>query len=464
MASAPSIALLRERLLALLARLGPVPASRLAAELGISQPTFSRLAASVRGQVLAFGKSRATRYALAREVPDVRQPIPVYEVRPRGERLRRVGELRAVGTRGFHVGLDDGSGQFFDDLPWFLQTARPSGFLGRLVPRRNPELGLPPDILLWSGDHAVRFACRLGWDLPGAFILGDEACARFLAEAGHPTNVVDAAERSARYPAIAADLLSFGAAGSSAAGEQPKFLATRREGDRLTPVLVKFSPPAGESLGRRVADLLVAEHVALSVVAASGLDAPAASTLAAGGRVFLEVERFDRDGIDHRTGQVPLEFLDAEFAGTDQASWTSSVQILADRGIVPTDAVRKVRWLETFGRLIGNTDLHFGNLAFRLDGTRVGSLAPVYDMVPMHYHPRQGELPRDDHALPIPGPDVADVASPALEAAVEFWTRLAEDPRVSAGFREVAARNVGRTQALRPRVDALPVVGRVGNG
>ena len=122
--------------------------------------------------------------------------------------------------------------------------------------------------------------------------------------------------------------------------------------------------------------------------------------------------------------------------------------------------VSRVRWLETFGRLIGNTDMHFGNLAFLLDGVRVTALAPVYDMLPMHYHPRRGELPRDDHVLPILGPQDADVARSALDAAIEFWSRLTEDSRVSESFRGIAARNLGRSIELRPSVDRLPVAAK----
>jgi hypothetical protein len=225
-------------------------------------------------------------------------------------------------------------------------------------------------------------------------------------------------------------------------------------------VLVKFSPMTDESVGRRVADLLVAEQVALATVGGQGFMVPAASILDSGGRLFLEVERYDRDGISHRTGQVALEFLDAEFAGTDRIRWAASVEVLAARGVVPAGEVSRVRWLETFGRLIGNTDMHFGNLAFLLDGVRVTALAPVYDMLPMHYHPRQGELPRDDHVLPILGPQDADVARSALDAAIEFWSRLTEDSRVSESFRGIAARNLGRSIELRPSVDRLPVAAK----
>jgi hypothetical protein len=405
--------------------------------------------------VLAFGHTSARRYALAREIRGVRQPIAVFEVRPAGERLRRFGELRAIGDRSFALESREGV-QFFEDLPWFLQNARPSGFLGRMVPQRHPDLGLPADIRFWTADHVLRFASRLGWDLPGAFIIGDEACSRFLQETDRPSNLVEAAERTERYPTIVSDLLSFGGAGSSAAGEQPKFLATRCNGEQRTPVLVKFATRTGETIGRRVADLLVSEQVALETLGHHGFPVPNARVLQAGEHVFLEVERFDRDGIAHRTGQVALDVLDAEFAATDLTSWTASAVALAAKNLIPHDAVPRIRWLELFGRLIGNTDMHFGNLAFLLDGVRVTSLAPVYDMLPMHYHPRQLELPANDHALPILGPEVADVAGSALEAAVGYWDSLAKDARISESFREIASRNLQRALAMRPQVDRLP--------
>ncbi len=455
-------AFLRERLISLLGRGGPASPSDLARQLGISQPTFWRLASSLRGQVLAFGQSRARRYALAREIPGVRQPIPVYEIRPAGRKPRHFGDLVAIGERGFHMEAE-GSGSDFEDLPWFLQNLRPSGTLGRWVPVRHPELGLPEDIRLWTADHVMRFATRYGWDMPGAFLVGDEAFSRFLDQVDHPANLVDTAGRATRYPAIAEDLLSFGTAGSSAAGEQPKFLATRDDGDRRTPVLVKFSPPTGEAGGRRVADLLVAEQAALAILGKFGFPVPAAAILAGGDRVFLEVERFDRDGIAHRSGQVALEFLDAEFVGTGSVGWTASVEALAAKGVVPRGEVTRVRWLETFGRWIGNTDMHFGNLAFRMEGVCVTTLVPVHDMLPMYYHPRQGELPRGDPVLPPPGSAVADVAGSVLEAAAEFWEGLADDPRLSGAFREIAIRNRARMEGLRSRVQHLPIAASPGD-
>ncbi len=446
---------LRERLLALLASRGPSGPAELRRELEISQPTFSRLVASLQDQVLSFGHTRSRRYAIARQIAGVQQPVAVYEVRPHGERLVRFGELSAVKDRGFCLVSSEGA-QFFDDLPWFLHNARPAGFLGRLAPRRHPELGLPEDIRLWSADQVLRFAARYGWDPPGAFIVGDDACSLYLREIEHPSNLIDSAKRPKRYPAVVSDLVAFGNAGSSATGEQPKFLATRRDGDRLTPVLVKYSPATDESVGRRAADLLVAEQTALETLGSNGYKIPATFILSAGGRTFLEIERYDREGIQHRIGHVSLGVLDAEFAGTDMVSWADSVRVLAAKGVVPIDTLLKVRWLETFGRLIGNTDMHFGNLSFLMDGVRVTALTPVYDMLPMHYHPRAGEVVFADYELPAIGPELADVAGPALAASIDFWGRLEGDSRVSESFRGVAAQNIRRLRDLRPRVDSLP--------
>lgn len=446
---------LRERLLTVLARRGPCSAVELTRELEISQPTLSRLLATVADRVLFLGRTRNRRYALARDIPAVRQPVAVFEVRRAGEPILRIGELHAAGDRAFAF-ESGGKLQFFDDLPWFLNNARPSGFLGRLVPRRHPELGLPADIRFWSGDHVVQFASRYGWDLPGAFIIGDDACALFISESAVPSNLIDANDRAVRYPAVVSDLLSFGTAGSSAAGEQPKFLATIRDGETMKPVLVKYSSPIDNAAGRRIADLLIAEQVALETLGAAGFAVPQCSLSSFGQRVFLEIVRFDRLGQLNRVGLVSLDVLDAEFAGTDMISWSASAGVLASRGVIPATALPRIRWLETFGRFIANTDMHLGNLSFLMDRTRVIDLAPVYDMLPMHYYPIGDETPVREFKPHLPRPEMSDVARPALNAAIEYWSRLASDLRISDGFRNIALDNARTLVDMRPSVDVLP--------
>jgi hypothetical protein len=452
-----STARLQQQLLATLGSSGPTIAADLCSRLGISQPTVSRLVQSCRDRVVVGGKSRARLYAARRAITGTPDLIPVYELRPRGEEPRHLMSLTPVAPRGFLAEtLGTPSGDFHRGLPWFLDGLRPTGFLGRLDALRRPELGNPPDIRLWSDDDVLRFVTRYGWDLPGAFIVGEEAYREFLRFASSPPNLVAREKRRDAYPRIASSVLSFGSAGSSAAGEQPKFLATIRSRTGLTPVIVKFSPVVAEPVGQRMADLLWAEHLALATLRENGFLSPASSVVIAGGRTFLEVERFDRQGTLNRVGQVSLDSLDAAFVGSDQRSWGASVEKLAKLGLTDAADLDRVRWLELFGRLIGNTDMHFGNLAFFLDGERVGRLAPPYDMLPMHYFPRHQELSDDPFPLPDLSPRWAGMAAGVIQAAADFWVRLSLDDRVSPGLRGIASRDRGRVLGLCSAARLLP--------
>ena len=449
---------LAHRIIEALIQLGPSRSSQLTRTLGISQPTFSRGVRALGEEVIVAGRGRATRYAARRPLVDLPLVVPVYEVQATDDRPRHLLNLHPIQPTGFYAErLDETPGAFSDDLPWFLQDLRPAGFLGRLVPRRHPELALPADVRIWSAEHVLRYVTRHGWDLPGAFLLGEAAYETFLDQARAPANTVASRDRATRYPEIAAAVLSFGAPGSSAAGEQPKFLATRQDdGGGLTPALVKFSPPMDDRLGRRVADLLVAEHLAHGVLREAGHEAPASSILIAGGRTFLEVERFDRAGATRRRGVVSLMSLDGAFVGSDLTSWSRSVEALAKVGVLSQHLIRPVRWLELFGCLIGNTDMHPGNLSFHLGGTGVTGLTPLYDMLPMAYAPRQGEIIDAPYALPTLSPAMADIAEQVIEDAASFWGRVRADSHVSPEMRTLATRDLARVQALRERATLLP--------
>ncbi len=434
--------------------------------LGISQPTFSRLVRRLGDRVLRVGRARATRYALRRTIDGVPSPIPVIEVRPDGG-TRRLVELQPIGTRGFYIEsrCEDADSGFTPDVPWFLSSVYPTGFLGRMAPRRHPELGLPPDIQRWTGDHALRFACTVGADLTGALIVGDRAMQRFIERRLAPRPGIENSARRTRYTAIAGDVLRLGPVGSSAAGEQPKFMAIRvRSGPKpalvksvlVKPVLVKFSPPLADAVSQRIADLLVVEHVAHQVLAACGHRSASSEILAAGGRVFLEVERFDRTPEGGRLGQVDLMALDAEFVGSEQRSWSESCEMLARAGVVPPELARTVRWRERFGHLIANTDMHFGNLSFTLSGTRVTGLAPCYDMLPMAYMPRHSEVTPHVFAPPLPRLADEDIARSVHAAATGFWEQVAGHPRVSTGFRGIASANAETLRGQAAALAALP--------
>ncbi len=426
---------------------GPMGGGELQAALGVSQPTFSRAAARCAAALVTHGRARAARYGAAREVPTVSRPLSVYALNAEG-RAARLTQLVPVAPRGW-LAMEGSVAGWYDDLPWFLQDLRPVGFLGRLAQRQAPELRLPADVRDWPGDDVVRWAVACGADLPGNLLLGDTALNQVLSAPS--AERVHRAERTERYPELAARVLAGEPVGSSAGGEQPKFLATRidsgERGETSTPVLVKFSPPMAESVGTRVADLLVAEHLALTALREAGQEGATTRLLRAGGRMFLEVERFDRVGALGRRGVVSLAAVGAHFTG-DPDGWTAACARLCAEGVIDAQTVRRARWLDRFGALIGNTDRHPGNLSFYIDSGRVAGLAPAYDMLPMRWYPRNAESPTAELVLPtLDGTEVGDWQSTGA-AALQFWCAVATHPMVSSEYSAVAAESARKVDAF----------------
>lgn len=432
---------------------GPISVKELADRLSVSQPTLSRLLAQHRPQVLSLGKARASRYVHRRSIADVGTTVPVFEIDEEGQ-SRTIAVLHAVGTSGVFVepkcaDVDEG---LHPGVPYFLDGMRPAGFLGRLVPRQHPELRLPDEVRLWSPDHTLRYLARAGWNAVGNIIVGEGAFERYLEHAGHPAAVIDA-ECEQRYERLAVDVLSGAPPGSSAAGEQPKFLATRSP---HRAVLVKFSPPRTDFVGRRLADLLVCEHLAHRVLTEHGQDGATSALIEGEDRLFLEVDRFDRTAKGRR-GVIALEALDAEFSGLyERGGWGPMVDALVQAGQLHAPLLERARWLSTFGSLIGNNDMHPGNLSFITRGARVLGLAPVYDMLPMQYAPHQGHI--IDRALDLPVPKPSDVGrwEDVCAAATDFWARVSRHPQVSEPFRELAQTNEQAVERARRLGGLLP--------
>jgi hypothetical protein len=245
---------------------------------------------------------------------------------------------------------------------------------------------------------------------------------------------------------MADNVMTWGNPGSSAGGEEPKFLLMRAG----TAALVKFSPPVRDATSRRLADLLIAEHLALECMRAAGHAAARSEILEAGERVFLESDRFDRTPGGGRRGLLSMLALDAEFVGHG-ASWSDSAAALHAQGRIDGGTLAEIRWRELFGQLIGNTDMHGGNLSFFTRGTRILGLAPAYDMGPALYAPSQGHLRNPPFRPPTPAPADAPIWDSACAAAYALWSQLSEHPRVSPEFRALAgdnAQHVAQARAL----------------
>lgn len=419
-----------------------------AAELKISQPTFSRLVQRMREEILVVGSGRATQYALKRNIPDIGFVVPLFEVGENGL-VSHIADLHGIEPGGFYL---EGKkppwpGRFFADLPYFMEDLRPSGFLGRLIPKRYPDLRGPDDIRYWNTNHCLKYLTRYGWDLIGNLIIGQPAFERHLQNVDKPITLVPPHRRRDIYPRLAEQVLAEGPAGSSAGGEQPKFMAVRGDAQK-TPVMVKFSPPLGNPAAKRWADLLVSEHLAHRVLNKHRMVSLKSKIIRGEKRLFLEVERFDRIGLKKRRGIISLFALCMEHAGT-LGSWAEMGRKLADQKIMNQALLQQIRRLDLFGDLIANTDKHPSNLSFFTKNLQVENLTPVYDMLPMLYRPEQSQILERRFEPPTPNPAEADIWPSVLNAALDFWRAMGKHPEISGSFKKTAKSNFKRLKDLK---------------
>lgn len=429
---------------------GTATAAELAALTGLAQPTLSRRLTALRAQVLPMGAPKLRRYGLLRGVRDLPPEVPVYRIRETGEAMK-IGALYCLAAGEFWfescIGQKPAT-RLYPDLPWWIQDLRPQGFLGRSFPRRHADLQLPMDIREWDAATILYALTRRGDDLPGDLLIGDGAYARWW-ECRHAAAMnehrVPVAQRQQRYPQLAAEVMQGQLAGSSAGGEQPKFVCSLLDGPQRREVIVKFSPPVSEAIGQRWSDLLIAEHHALQALRSTDIAAAESAIIQSEGRSFLEVQRFDRVGLWGRRGVVSIGAADNEFTGIGQP-WPAIVRALvAAQRLDAADAERILR-IAAFGHLIGNTDMHPGNLGLLHDcparpGYGQFVLAPVYDMLPMGYAPVAGEVRTPPFVVPAPVGGLIEAYTAIRPLAQAFWLAVSADARVTEPFRQIAAAN-----------------------
>lgn len=407
---------------------GAIPTAQLLEALQISAPTLSRLIVAEQGAILRLGRGRATRYALPRSVPGLPAQIPVYRVAKKGQ-AAAVAELVPLQDGGSWVEPARGTGHAHAGLPPVVHDMAPAGYLGRNFAVRHPDLHLPARVQDWNDDQRLVAVARRGEDCPGDLILGEESLERFLA--WQPV-----AAKPDEYPRLAMESAT-GGAGSSAAGEQPKFTAFHDQQHYL----VKFTPGDGSPSDSRWRDLLVCEALALETLNNHGVPAAVARIVDVDKQRFLEVSRFDRIGARGRLGVLTLALLDDDLFGR-RDSWAEAASRLHALRLLSADDARRLRLLEAFGILIANGDRHFGNISFFADGLYARpalQLAPTYDMLPMDAAPHAGVLPNLPPQVPEPRAKLLDVWAEAGILAKEFWQRVAEDARISTLFRAMSA-------------------------
>jgi hypothetical protein len=453
----PRNELARDRLPALLRRQPGARSADLAAAAGTSLPTLNRMLKEVSADIVRVGRAGRTRYYLRRLLKGMADDITVYRIDTQG-RASVAGQLRLiapegcvldVAAMGWPVAQEFAAG-VWPGLPYPLQDMRPQGFLGRALAQQVAAgLQMPSNPKDWSDDDVLQVLMRYGHDCTGDLIVGDAALQRWLQSKTKEPTIVAEQALPAHYLQLAQNASASGLAGSSAAGEFPKFTALRELPGSATPhVIVKYSGQEPSATVQRWSDLLVCEHLALQAVGQlDGIQSARSRVLQCGGRTFLEIERFDRQGLHGRSPLCSLSTLEAAILDTSSDDWPTLGLEMVAHDWLPESAVQALHLITTFGRLIHNTDMHHGNLSL-LPGP-VMRLAPVYDMLPMAYAPLGGgELPGISYAPKLPMPQQQKIWRVASGAALAFWQAAATDARISSDFRQIGERNRLALQGL----------------
>ncbi|HEX8012854.1 MAG TPA: type II toxin-antitoxin system HipA family toxin YjjJ [Casimicrobiaceae bacterium] len=452
----------RERLLQMLRSTPRRSTSELARQLGVSAQSVRRLLGQLPARtVLLSGRTHRVRYALRRALRGVLEDVPLYAIDATGQ-AQLLASLALVQPEGTLLPLegtvwpvpDQARDGWWDGLPYPIFGVRPQGYLGRQFARaEHRSLGVSENPEQWSDDDIVWVLSHRGADVTGNLLLGNDAYELWVQDKMQDPVPLDPKMSLRAYGQRAQEAVSFGAGGSSAAGEFPKFAALRELQGAATPhVLVKFSGAATSAAERRWGDLLVCEHRALvCATKLPGVRAPRSRILTHGGRVFLEVERFDRVGPHGRLPVCALDAIQPAFLGSSSTNWLELGAALHRMGLLDAASVATVEHLWWFGRLIANTDMHVGNLTFHVERTL--RLAPTYDMLPMAYAPLAGgEVPRRDFTPPLPLPPQRRAWLAACAIAIEFWTEAASDRRISEPFRGICRANAARLHDIAGKV------------
>jgi hypothetical protein len=428
------------KLLEYLARNGSSTASAVADALGISVDSVTRMANASPNQIARLGNARATRYALFEPIVGGPALRNLFWITDEGD-THLLGQLTNLACSEMHVGTDAwNEGAKNDELPWFLKPVSQAGFIGRAVAQRLAQAPthFSADPKDWKATHHLFAATQPELDVPGAIVVGEASVRAWFDRNQLAVRSKNTLDYATDYEALASVAGQAHSIGSSAAGEQPKFSTQRADG---THVLVKFTPPLQTPYGQIWNDLLHAEWVASEVLRDHGIKAAWSQILQTSKRSFLESERIDRKGAVGRSHAVSLAAIHSKFVNGSQVNWPATAQaLLAQRRLSKQDN-DDIALIFRFGKLIGNTDMHFGNLSLTcetIESVKKGrfTLAPVYDMLPMRYKPdplnEMGYLRfTPERAVGVP----ADVELKAKLMGIEFWSRIANLNAISKEFR-----------------------------
>lgn len=431
----------RQTLLAALATKGLMSSQELQLLLGKSQPSVSRLLAEMAADVLPLGRGKSSRYGLPLSIHGRPAQQPIFWTTETGE-IHEFGTLSHLAGPLLHIDSPWITPGPWTGMPWWLSPVQAQGFLGRLLAERlMASAGLDSNPERW-GLSDILFAALHLPDACGAISLGEASPAVSPARLPKTRAALPAA-----LDRLAQDAASTLPAGSSAGGEQPKFLAQEAGGEH---VLVKFSPPRGTPFGERWHDLLHAEWVASQVLDENGIAAANTQVVVSAQRSYLISHRFDRVGSQGRRHVLSIGAAHQGFLADGYANWAASCAALARQKRLSVAEHERVVTARYFGHLIGNSDMHSGNLGLFVAREDLAkgrfALAPIYDMLPMRWRPNPnlGGLP--DYQ--VFEPEARSLQhSAAASLAREFWARLGECQAISPALQALARK---MTATIRP--------------
>lgn len=402
---------------ALLARGEPLSAVQLAAATGKSQSSISLALGKLGERVHRMGAARSTRYALKKDILGLAAEQSIVFTDSAGN-MQMWGLLTHLhGSCIFAAPLLGHSFSPAPKLPWFLTPLQPQGFLGRQYARLRPDF--PSDPEQWSLSQTLYMVTQYAHNAPGAFDLGSPM-GRVIDEVSPHT-----AQRLAQYDTRAVQVGHKFPAGSSAGGEQPKFMSEYSTDQGWQHCIVKYTPPHCTPFGDRWRALLLLEELALRTLSAHLVKAATTQILHSSQRTYLESRRFDRLGMEGRQHVVAIAALHDEFVGGPWQTWVHTSAALAQKGLITEHELQQIVRIFAFGHYVGNTDMHSGNLSFFVDDviTVTIRLAPVYDMLPMMWRPdiHQGTLSDSPVRQQLMPTGFVQEQEEARAWAIEFW-------------------------------------------
>lgn len=419
-------------------RNGPRSAEDLMGTLGISQPTLSRTIQKIPSVcVFRHQGIRTPQYALLRGLPGGLAPRQnIYRILSTGamvpfagvEFIHGGGTLERIGSKA----------RLYEGLPPYMAFSAPSGFLGRQLARSvAAELQLPESLKDWGDDEKITYLFSRGINLVGNLVYGDVPLQKELDFRDLPP--IPLAKKLDHYVEVAS-LLKSSAYGSSAGGEQPKFLGFNEDTGH---VIVKFA-----KRGSRMAELLPLEDLALRVLSEANVPAAKTHLLTSKDYVFLEVQRFDRIGNFGRVGMLSAGSVDDEFFGR-RDSWSEFAARCVNAKFISVRDATHVDVMAAFSELIGNGDRHLENISLLIDDKgEYQSIAPAYDILPMNYAPIGGGIDPDLNPIkPRVGTVGArpEIWATAAAAARVFWSAVRDNEAAlpaSLEMRDLATRNL----------------------